>query len=144
MKTRTDPTGFTLIEVLVSMIVLSVAIVVIMQLLSISIKSIPNNDLYTRAVFLARTKMEEILLSETPSIGQSSGMFDENKGWIINISEYKDENENKQEIKKTPGKEDKETHEKINLLRIDLCITWIQEGKTKSYTVSTLKNIAGK
>ena len=91
MKNRTDQSGFTLIEILVSMMVLSISIVIIMQLLSASMKSMPNNDLHIRAVFLARAKMEKILLSEAHSIGQSSGRFDENWAWTINISEYKKE-----------------------------------------------------
>ena len=126
---RVNQNGFTLIETLVAVIVLSISIVIIMQLFSSNLKSLPSSDLHLKAVLYARAKMEEILLFDSFMPGQSSGVFDDNFSWTVII--FKEEPEASETQKEKPIS-------LFNLFRIDLEIFWKNGSKEKSYQVSAL------
>ena len=54
--------GFTLLEVLVATMVLGISVVIVLQLFSGGLDQARRAEDYTRAVFHARAKMEEVLL----------------------------------------------------------------------------------
>ncbi len=78
--------GFTLIEVIVSITILSISFVLIMQLFADGLKSARLSRDYTRAVVLAKDKMEE--LSETPVNG--SGVFEDGFQWETEVQPYEE------------------------------------------------------
>lgn len=139
MHIRDRQSGFTLIEVLVAMMVLSVSIVVMMQLLSANVKSLPANEAYARAVSSARLQMEKLLLSPALSVGERTGRFDEQMSWTATVSLYEDPEE-----KEPPDREKNEKKERSPLIRINLEIHWEMDGKKKSYALSTLKCLPDK
>ena len=67
------------------MSVLAICLVVILQLFSGGLKSGRVSDAYTRGIFYAREKMEEILLSESPEEGVNEGDFDDDYRWRSEI-----------------------------------------------------------
>lgn len=73
--------GFTLIEVLVAMSILGISLVVLLQLFSGGLKSSRLSDEYTRGIFYAREKMDEILLAEALTEGVIDGEFDDGFKW---------------------------------------------------------------
>ena len=131
---KLNQNGFTLLETLVAVIVLSISIVSIMQLFSANLKALPASERHSKAVFHARAKMEEILLSDVVVVGINSGSFDDIFSWTVSI------------IKEDPPVKEAESDtsdQKIdtaifNLFRIDLKILWNNGDKKKSYVVSTL------
>ncbi|OPX41367.1 MAG: hypothetical protein B1H13_02455 [Desulfobacteraceae bacterium 4484_190.3] len=96
--------GFTLIETLVAMAILSISLVVILQLFSGGLKSSRLSDNYTRAIFHAREKMEEIFLNDNFTDGATEGEFSDG---IFNI---------KVDVRWQEGS--KEKHFEISTLRI--------------------------
>jgi len=120
--------GFTLIEVLVSVVVLTVALVVVMELFSGGLKSGRISQEYVRAVYLAREKMEEILTAQQLAPGSEKGEFRGGYTWEVEISAI-DEEPNGTPVNKTYG-----------LFRIDLKISWLDGKKRRQYSLSTLQS----
>ena len=77
--------GFTLIETLVAMMILAISLVVILQLFSGGLKASRLSDDYTRAVFHAREKMEEILILDELIDGELEGEFEDAYKWKVEI-----------------------------------------------------------
>jgi general secretion pathway protein I len=83
--------GFTLIEVLVAVMVLSISLVVIMQLFSGGLKSNRISGDYLYGIFHAREKMEELLLIQEWAPAELSGDFEDGYRWTATIEEVVDE-----------------------------------------------------
>jgi general secretion pathway protein I len=58
--------GFTLLEILVALAILALSLGILLQLLSRNLQSAGYSEEYSRAVMLARMKMEEMLVRESP------------------------------------------------------------------------------
>ena len=125
-KTQSRTTsGFALIEILVAVSVLSISLVVILQLFSGGLKSRKLSEQYARGVFHAREKMAEILIDPGLSEGETEGQFEDEYQWQAVVTQLvSDENE-----EKTP----------VDLLNVELRITWRDGEKEKSFSIDTLK-----
>jgi len=77
--------GFTLFEILVALAILATSLTVILQLFSGGLRSVRVSDRHTQAVFLAREKMEEVLLEDPPGVGTQEGKFDDGTTWRSRI-----------------------------------------------------------
>ena len=78
--------GFTLIEVILAVTILSVSLVMVMQLFSAGLKASRASCDYTRAVIYAKDIMEEI--SGSPE--QESGEFEDGFRWETDVIPYED------------------------------------------------------
>ena len=76
--------GFTLIEVIVAIAILSISLVLILQLFAGSLRAARTSCDYSRAVIHAKDKMGEI--KEDPV--QDSGVFDDGFKWETEIEPY--------------------------------------------------------
>ena len=95
LMSRDSNRGFTLIETLVAISLLAISLVIILQLFSGGLKSSRLSDEYTRGIFHAREKMDEILLAGELSEGVIGGEFDDGVRWRaealrLDIKEAKD------------------------------------------------------
>jgi general secretion pathway protein I len=79
--------GFTLIEVLVAMVVLSVSLVSIFQLFSGGLNARRRAEEVGRATFHAREKMEELLLYPEMTPGVLEGAWEDGYSWEAQIEE---------------------------------------------------------
>lgn len=79
--------GFTLIEVLVAMVVLSVSLVSIFQLFSGGLSARRRAEEVGRAAFHAREKMEELLLYPEMVPGVLDGEWEDGYSWRAEITE---------------------------------------------------------
>jgi len=118
--------GFTLIEILVSISVLSIAMVVILQLFSGGLGSSRTCEAYTKGIFHAREKMEEILLGTELSEEVSEGEFEDGYRWR---SEILREAQSEKEAAKFP----------FELYHIRVDIFWDEGTKEKSFNINTMK-----
>jgi len=75
--------GFTLLEVLVATMVLGIAVVIVMQLFSGGLDQARRAEDYTRAVFHARAKMEEVLLAPPAGPVLERGVFGDGYRWAL-------------------------------------------------------------
>ncbi len=123
--TNSKRRGFTLVEVIVAMTILSISLVMVMQLFSGGLKSSKTSCDYTRAVLHAKEKMEELFLNPV----RDSGKFDDGFEWdssvepsqIINL-DYEDSG--------------------LNLLNIKVNIAWFDTSqRKKSIELVSLKTV---
>jgi len=118
--------GFTLVETLVAMSILSISLVVILQLFSCGLKSSKLSDNYTRAIFHAREKMEEILLDNNFTDRAIEGEFSDGFEWKV------------QTLRLEPAQEE-EAKLPVDIFSIKVNVNWHEGSKEKHFEISTLK-----
>ncbi|HAO22175.1 MAG: hypothetical protein BWK80_48010 [Desulfobacteraceae bacterium IS3] len=116
--------GFTLIETLVAMMILSISLVAILQLFSGGLRSARLSENYSRAVFHAREKMEELLVSQKMAPGELEGRFDDEFRW-------------KAEIRHLDTIKDSNPSTDTFAIRVE--IRWHEGEAQKRFDVSTIK-----
>ena len=116
----TDDDGFTLVEILVTLTVLSIALPVLMYSFRNAAQGQALSENRTTAVNLLKLRMAEIELGGYPDIGENDGEFGENSRfrWRSSVQDVTSE-----EIEK--------------LRRITVTIMWQEQGKEKSMSMST-------
>jgi len=121
--------GFTLIETLVAIAILSISLVVILQLFSGGLKSSRLSDNYTRAVFHAREKMEEIFLDGNFTDGTTEGEFSDGFEWKA------------QTLRLEPVQEEEAEFpvDIFSIFSIKVDVSWQEGSKEKHFEISTLK-----
>jgi len=82
---RKKAPGFTLIEVVVAMAILSIGLVVIIELFGGGLRLGRVSEEYTKAAGYARIKMEEISLDKSLAEGVYQGEFDSNYRWQVEV-----------------------------------------------------------
>lgn len=146
--------GFTLIEIMVSLGIMSISIVTILQLFSGGLRSIKISDDYLRAIILARNKMFQIEKKNT-ILEEDKGRFkeDDRYKWLLSIEDYDLENlhpqfENLKNINEEKGKEfgkkigtEKENkwQQTIFVDKITLKVFWDTKQGQRKIELSTLK-----
>ena len=132
MKAEVSNTGFTLIEILVAISVLAISLVVILQLFSGGLKSVRLSDQYTRAIFFAREKMEEVLLMEDleegTREGSQEGESEDLFRWRADVVRVEPDME-EEEASKLP----------FDTLGIMVDVMWQEGEKEKHFQLSTMK-----
>ena len=120
------PPGFTLMETLVAISVLAIAMVVVLQLFSGGLKAGKASEDYTRGVFYAREKMEEMLLKTPLEECVLEGQCNETYRWETQV---------------TPVVLPEEEAEKIPLrvMEIVVRVLWNQGLREKSIQVQTTR-----
>ena len=116
--------GFTLLETLVAMMILSIALVVVLQLFSGALNTGHISESHTRAVWHAREKMDELLLYETLSEEIQEGDFEDGYRWRYQIEQA--------------AADSQMNLEDVAVFTITVWISWEQGQKTKQMILSAL------
>jgi len=107
MSTRTSDSGFTLLEVMVSLAIIATALVTLMGTHLMSLNLAQKNKEQTLEAMMARQKMEEMFATPFASINNDSGDFAPEHpecGWEIFVEEAGMENlKNVKIIVSSPG-----------------------------------------
>lgn len=124
-----EEAGFTLLEVIVAVAILSVSLVMIMQLFAAGLKSSRTSCDYTRAVMHANDKMEE--LSAAPVKSQESGEFRDGYKWEAAVQRYEEPDDKELE------------NARFKLLKLRVKIIWnISVNKENSLELESLKMVS--
>jgi general secretion pathway protein I len=110
MKTQGDNfahDGFTLLEILVAMAILAISLTLVIEICAGGLRAAWLSKEYTKAIFLARGKMEEFSLKDTFSPGIDSGELEGGYTWKAEVKPYpiyseQEVNENKLELSIEP------------------------------------------
>ena len=89
-----SPGGFTLLEMIISLLILGVALSTIFRLQSMSIMMADNVQFETVAPMLAQKKMAEYMIVDPEEIASDSGDFGEefpNYSWTATVDEMESE-----------------------------------------------------
>lgn len=118
--------GFTLLEVLVALALLSISLVAIFELFSADLRGITKSDDASNAVIMAEAKMREIL--DDDNLVERAWTESTEDGYRIDAvvsSTASDRTENLQ----------------IRLLEINLTVSWIKDLKERTLNLKTLKMV---
>jgi general secretion pathway protein I len=121
--------GFTLLEVLVALVLLSISLVAVLELFSANLRGIAKANDYSNAVILAESKMREIL--DNDELTEETRTEATEDGYRIDTlvkSAAADRTENLQ----------------IRLLEIDLTVSWARDSKIQAFHLKTLKTVKKK
>lgn len=110
--------GFTLLEVILSLSIISISLMVIIHSFSIAISAKNSVNNYSKAIFLSEKKLSEIKLRGIDKI-------DNNGKFLEPFSKF-----DWQIIADRTNFSD--------LAKIDLIIEWSQQGRLKNFKVSTI------
>lgn len=123
---KTNSSGFTLLEVLVALSLLGIAIIGIVQLFSINLRSISVSEDFLSGTLAVQAKMREVLSEEELSEKSWNGVTDDGYRFEVSIEEsLKDRTENIQ----------------VKVLEVTVKVFWARGNKDKSMTLRTLKMV---
>jgi general secretion pathway protein I len=117
--------GFTLLEVLVAISVLSIAIVALIQLFSGSLRTVSVSSEYSRAVTLAEARMRELQAGDSLKEGSSTETTKEGYRVYIDVRKSKDD--------------EADASVPLSLYEITLTMSWGAQGRQRSFTLNTMK-----
>lgn len=123
--------GFTLIEVVVAMAILGVGLIVIIELFSGGLRLGRVSEEYSKAVNLARMKMEEVCLKEYLEEGNEAGEFDKDFRWQVAVK--------RMDI--LPVGKPPEFRPPVELYQVKVDILWKSGSKERNAGVETYKTV---
>lgn len=124
---RISQQGFTLIEVLVAFVLLSLTLAVILQIFSSGLRNIGAAEGYTRAMVLAEAKLAQ-LGNETALASGETGGEDDIFSWQLVVAPYQAE-----------SADTEETESAIPLYDVTLEIQWQQGSRRPRISFRTLR-----
>lgn len=121
--------GFTLLEVLVAMVLLSIALVAIIELFSTNLRGVAKSDDYSNAVMLAESKMREVL--DNDDLAERAWTESSEGGYRIDTV-----------VRSTAA--DRTENLQVRLLEISLTVSWTKDARERSLNLNTIKMVKKK
>ncbi|NVK40233.1 MAG: type II secretion system protein [Oceanospirillaceae bacterium] len=124
MNRRGGEEGFTLLEVLVAFLILSLALGVILQIFSLAMRTTGSATAKQQALLLAESRMAELTALQEVRAGRDEGRFDDRFSWVSDVERYE-----------FP---DQEVNFETFLVpyRLDVTVEW---DRNQELTISTLR-----
>lgn len=127
LKRPADARGFTLLEVLVAFLILSLSMGVLMRIVSQSLNALVAAERHQIAVELAESKLAEVLIGlDERSQGKQQGRIDARFRWHSEVEPYEFENQE-------PG-----AQYSINPWLVRVSISW-GRGPAEQVSLSTIR-----
>jgi len=126
---RSAAEGFTLLEILVSLALLSIALVTIFELFSANLKGIAASEDYVEASLRAESAMREILDEE--DLEESSWGDTTDDGYTMDVVI-------------TPTFQERTENLQVELLEVSLTLHWVKGTKDRQLTLKTIKLVPKK
>ena len=119
--------GMTLIEVLVAFVILSLAMGVIMQIFFGGMRNARLADGYSRAVFLAQSKLAAVGVEQPLMAGDANGQLGADMRWRITVNPYDD-----------GGAADRLLMAQ-RLFQVEVVVSWSDEGRQRQIALNSLR-----
>ena len=123
---RTGERGFTLLEVLIGFVILSVSLGAILSVFSSGFQTVTLSERYSRAVMAAESQMARFGHDLPLDPGTQSGDLDGGYTWRASIEEYR-------EADWPPADSD------ALLVRINLIVSWPSQGGSRDVALTSLR-----
>ena len=118
--------GFTLLEILVALAILATAVTIIFQLFSAGLRNIAVSEDVVSAAVRAEAKMREVLSNEELIENSWTESTTDGYTFAVNITE---------------ALQEKTDSLPVQVLQIDLAITWTKNSKERSLRLKTYKTV---
>ena len=118
--------GFTLLEVLVALVLLSIALVAIFELFSANSRGLSKSADYSNAVIMAESRMREILDDENLS----------ERAWDVTT-----EDGYRMTAVVSGTVSNRTENLQVKLLEINLTVSWTKGSKERTFNLRTLKMV---
>lgn len=125
--------GFTLIEIVVAMAILGVGLIVIIELFSGGLRLGRASEEYSRAVSLARMKLEDVSLNPYLQEGNETGEFDKDFRWQVAVKKV-----NILPIERPP-----DFQPLVELYQVKVDVLWKSGSKERTAGIETYKTGQG-
>jgi general secretion pathway protein I len=119
--------GFSLIEILVAFVILSLTLGTIMQIFSGGLRNVGNSDDYSRALYLAESRLAALGVEQALSEGVTSGELDRRFRWQIQVQPYRE------------AATSDEAQLKYGLYRVMVTVGWGDGAKARRLELSSLR-----
>jgi general secretion pathway protein I len=119
--------GMTLIEVLVAFVVLSVTLAVILQIFTGGMRNARLADSYSRAVFLAESRLAAVGMEQPLVQGEEHGQVGQDLQWRVIVMPVDD-----------PGAADRRLLP-VRLYEVQIRVMWAEDGHSRQIALNTLK-----
>lgn len=117
----------TLIEVLVAFVVLSMTLAVIMQIFSGGLRNANLADGYSRALFLAQSKLDAVGVESPLAAGESGGKQGGTLHWRVAVIPYAD------------GGDAERLMMQVRLYEVRVLVGWNEDGRERRIELATLR-----
>lgn len=124
---RQNCRGMTLIEVLVAFVVLSLTMAVIMQIFSGGMRNARLAESYSRAVFLAESRLAAVGTERPLVAGVDIGQVGEDLRWQVTISPIDDDGTTQSQIMP------------VRLYQVRAQVGWNEDGRQRQVELSSLR-----
>ena len=118
--------GFTLLEILVALAILATAVTIIFQLFSAGLRNIAVSEDVVSAAVRAEAKMREVLSNEELTENSWTETTTDGYTFAVNITE---------------ALQEKTDSLPVQVLQVDLAITWTKNSKERSLRLKTYKMV---
>ncbi len=127
---RSSNRGMTLIEVLVAFVVLSITMAVILQIFSGGMRNARVSGSYSRAVFLAESRLAAAGVERPLLPGESSGQVGGNLTWRVSVSPIDDGASTGQPVLPVLP---------VRLYQVSARVSWSEDGRDRHIELASIK-----
>jgi general secretion pathway protein I len=119
--------GFTLIEVLVALTILSLSLAIIYSVFSVGLRGRKAAENYEQATKLAESKLDAIGVNEPLQEGVTVGKFDDLFAWKTVVTPYREVGRDEsKDIRRRP-------------LTVNVTVSWGEPSEERSVSLTTLR-----
>jgi general secretion pathway protein I len=127
MSARCTAQGFTLIEVLVAFMILTLSLSVLFRIFSGGLNNVAVAGDYTQAVLVAESQLAVVGRSEPLVVGETYGEPDERFRWRRIIESY------------MPWEDDTALTVPVSGYRVTVEVSWTRNGRDQQITLNSLR-----
>lgn len=129
--------GFTLLEIMVALAILSLGIVTVLELFSGSLNMGVKASRHTQAALYAQNIMDRVFAQTTIEDGEERGEFPDGYTWVARVQEIRPDDDSSRLQPNQPNQLDF-----FHLKEIEVRIIWDEYGGAKTFVVRSLRTQA--
>jgi general secretion pathway protein I len=124
---RNNSRGMTLIEVLVAFVILSLTMAVLMQIFSGGMRNAHLANVYSRAVFLAESRLAAAGVEQPLVPGDTAGTIGTDLNWRVNVAAVQDDGVTDRPLVPT------------RMYQVRVLVGWSEDGRERQVELTSLR-----
>jgi general secretion pathway protein I len=120
--------GFSLLEILVAFSIAALSLGVLFQIYAKGTTSVILGEEYAQAIIIAESRLADLSVSTNLNEVENSGRENDKYDWEVSIEDY-------------VGEEDLSFTPTMLLKQVEVTVTWLSAGKSRSVNLQSLKPV---